>query len=253
MSESSSALLEGSRLLVTGGSGGIGRGICQVAARLGARVGFTWLENAAGSRDTEEKVRAQGAECEPIQVDLRTAEGTDRALRAVTDRWGGIDVLINAAGMSQSMPFVLLEDEDIAGVLELNFMAPVRLIRGAARVMIQQKFGRIVSISSIAASRSVPGPVHYALSKGALEGMTRSLAHELGPYGILVNAIAGGLFEGGLRSTIPEHHQHRYLDACSLGRIGQPAECGELACWLASRANTYVNGTIVYQDGATLA
>ncbi|HEV2836907.1 MAG TPA: SDR family oxidoreductase, partial [Pyrinomonadaceae bacterium] len=81
----------------------------------------------------------------------------------------------------------------------------------------------------------------------------RSLAHEVGPYGILVNAIAAGIFEGGLRSTIPEHHQKRYLDACALSRFGQPVECGEVVAWLASRRNTYINGTVIFLDGGTLA
>ena len=119
--------------------------------------------------------------------------------------------------------------------------------------MIRQKYGRIVNISSITGSRSIPGPVHYAASKGALEGFTRSLAHEIGPYGVLVNAVAAGIFEGGLRSTIPEHHQNRYLDACSLSRLGQPAECGELVAWLMSSRNTYMNGAILYLEGGTLA
>jgi len=118
--------------------------------------------------------------------------------------------------------------------------------------MVRRKFGRIVNISSIAGSRAVPGPVHYAASKGALEGMTRSLAQELGPYGILVNAVAAGIFEGGLRSTIPEHHQKRYVDACALSRIGRPEECGEIVSWLLSPRNTYTNGSVLYLDGGTL-
>jgi 3-oxoacyl-[acyl-carrier protein] reductase len=120
--------------------------------------------------------------------------------------------------------------------------------------MIRQKHGRLVNVSSIAGSRSIPGPVHYAASKGALEGLTRSLAHELGPYGILVNAVAAGIFEGGgLKSTIPAAHQKRYLDACALRRFGRPEECGELVCWLGSPRNTYVNGSVVFIDGGTLA
>src|SRR5688572_16720220 len=128
--------------------------------------------------------------------------------------------------------------------MELNVNAVFRLSRAAARGMIRRKYGRIVNIGSIAGARSIASPVHYATSKAALEGMTRALAHELGPYGILVNCIAAGIFEGGLRSTIPEHHQQRYVDSCALGRIGQPAECGELVAWLGSSRNSYVNGAV---------
>jgi 3-oxoacyl-[acyl-carrier protein] reductase len=137
--------------------------------------------------------------------------------------------------------------------MELNLFAAFRMCRAAVRGMIRQKYGRIVNISSITGSRSIAGPVHYAASKGALEGLTRSLAHEVGPYGVLVNAIAAGIFEGGLKTTIPEHHQKRYLDACALSRFGQPDECGEVVAWLGSRRNTYLNGTVIFLDGGTLA
>ena len=137
--------------------------------------------------------------------------------------------------------------------MELNVNAVFRLSRAAARGMVRQKWGRIINIGSIAGARAIASPVHYATSKGAIEGMTRSLAHELGPYGILVNAIAAGIFEGGLRSTIPEHHQQRYVDSCALKRIGRPAECGELVAWLASGRNTYLNGGVIVLDGGTVA
>jgi len=171
----------------------------------------------------------------------------------VEESWGAIDTLVNNAAFSEAVPFVLIDDKDFADIMELNLFAAFRMCRAAVRGMIRQKYGRIVNISSITGSRSIAGPVHYAASKGALEGLTRSLAHEVGPYGILVNAIAAGIFESGLRSTIPEHHQKRYLDACALSRFGQPVECGEVVAWLGSRRNTYLNGTVIFLDGGTLA
>jgi NAD(P)-dependent dehydrogenase (short-subunit alcohol dehydrogenase family) len=224
-----------------------------VAARLGARVAFTWSGNEDGRRGTEEAVVRLGAECEAINADLRREADCEDAVRRVIDRWQGIDVLINNAGVSEAVPFILLEDADVEALFEINLMAPVRLVRTAARSMVATGYGRVVNVSSITGSRAIPGPAHYAASKGALEAVTRSLAQELGRHGVLVNAIAAGIFEGGLRSTIPEHHQARYRNACALGRQGRPEECGELACWLGSRSNTYVNGTVVFQDGGTLA
>jgi NAD(P)-dependent dehydrogenase (short-subunit alcohol dehydrogenase family) len=246
-------LLAGQRALVTGGSGGIGQGICAVLAREGARVAFTWTGNEAGASATTKLVEGAGAECLAVRADLRELEAAARVVTAVEDAWEGVDVLVNNAAVSESVPFILLEDPDVRDVIELNVMAPFRLCRAAVRGMIRRKYGRIVNISSIAGSRTLPGPAHYAASKGALDGLTRSLAHEVGPYGILVNAIAAGIFEGGLRSTIPEHHQKRYVDACALHRVGQPAECGELVAWLASPRNTYVNGEVVFLDGGTVA
>ena len=245
--------MEGLRVLVTGGSGGLGQGICAVAAREGARVAFTWNENEAGAEATRELVRGFGRDCLSIQADLRQPEAARKVVAEVEQAWEAIDTLVNNAAFSEAVPFILLSDEDFADLMELNLFAAFRMCHAAVRGMIRQKYGRIVNISSITGSRSIAGPVHYAASKGALEGLTRSLAHEVGPYGVLVNAIAAGIFEGGLRSTIPEHHQKRYLDACALSRFGTPAECGEVVAWLGSRRNSYMNGTILFLDGGTLA
>lgn len=246
-------LLAGQRVLVTGGSSGIGRAICVVAAREGARVAFTWNGNEAGAADTQALVLRHGGPCLALRGDLRDRDAASRLVAAVESAWGAVDALVNNAGVSEAVPFVLLDDDDIADVMELNVGAAFRTCRAVLRGMIRQKYGRIVNISSIAGSRTVPGPVHYAASKGAIEGLTRSLAHEVGRYGILVTAVAAGIFDGGLRSTIPEHHQRRYVDASALSRIGEPQECGELVAWLMSSRNTYLTGTVIFLDGGTLA
>jgi 3-oxoacyl-[acyl-carrier protein] reductase len=251
MSTSDSKSLHGRRALVTGGSSGIGAGICEVLAREGARVAFTYHERAAGADATLARVRAHGDGL-AIQVDLRERDAPARAVAEVERAWDGIDILVNNAATSEAVPFVLLDDADWDDLMALNVTAVFRLVRAAARAMVRQKHGRIVNIGSIAGSRAIASPVHYATSKGAIEGMTRALAHELGRYDILVNCIAAGIFEGGLRSTIPEHHQKRYVDACALGRFGLPAECGELVAWLASSRNSYLNGAVIVLDGGTL-
>jgi 3-oxoacyl-[acyl-carrier protein] reductase len=251
-SGTSERLLADKRVLVTGGSGGIGRGICDVLAREGAKVAFTYHGNAAGADATLELVRRHGDGLS-IAADLRDREAPARVVSEIEAAWGGLDALVNNAAVSEAVPFVLLDDDQWDDVIALNVTAVFRLCRAAVRGMVRRKYGRIVNIGSIAGTRAIASPVHYAASKGAIEGMTHSLAHELGRYGILTNCISAGIFEGGLRSTIPEHHQKRYIDACALGRIGQPAECGELAAWLASSRNTYLNGAVIVLDGGTLA
>ncbi len=252
VSEAGGLFAPGERALVTGGSGGIGRGICAVLAREGARVAFTWATDAEGAAATRTAIEAAGAECLALQVDLRDPAASEAAVAAVESAWGGLDVLVNNAAYSEAVPFVLLEDEDLDALLQVNLVAAIRLTRRALKPMVRQRHGRVVNVGSIAGNRTIPGPVHYAASKGGLEAFTRSLAHEVGRYGVLVNAIAAGIFEGGLKSTIPDHHQRRYLDACALGRFGTPEECGELVAWLASRRNGYVTGAVIVQDGGTL-
>ena len=196
-------LMSGLRVLVTGGSGGIGQGICTVAAREGANVAFTWHGNKDGADATEKIVRDFGRECLPVQADLRNASEAAKVVAAVEETWGGVDTLVNNAAFSEAVPFILIDDKDFADIMELNLFAAFRMCRAAVRGMIRQKYGRIVNISSITGSRSIAGPVHYAASKGALEGLTRSLAHEVGPYGILVNAIAAGTGRCSRQNQIP--------------------------------------------------
>ncbi|HTL36781.1 MAG TPA: SDR family oxidoreductase [Kofleriaceae bacterium] len=251
----SSGFLGGKRVLVTGGSGGIGRGICEVLAREGARVAFTYHGNREGADATLALVKQHGGSDAGMAIgaDLRERDAATKIVGEIESAWGGVDCLVNNAAVSEAVPFVLLDDDQWDDVVALNVTGVFRLCRAAVRGMIRQKWGRIVNIGSIAGTRAIASPVHYAASKGAIEGMTHSMAHELGRYGILTNCISAGIFEGGLRSTIPEHHQKRYVDACALGRIGQPAECGELAAWLASPRNTYLNGAVIVLDGGTLA
>jgi 3-oxoacyl-[acyl-carrier protein] reductase len=246
-------LLHGRRVLVTGGSSGIGQGICEVVAREGAKVAFTYQSNAAGAEATAALVRAHGVDVLAIQHDLRDKDAPNSVVAQVEAAWQGVDALVNNAAVSEAVPFVLIDDDEWDDLFALNVTAVFRLCRAACRGMLRQKYGRIVNIGSIAGTRAIASPVHYAASKGAIEGMTRSLAHELGRYDILTNCIAAGIFEGGLRSTIPEHHQKRYVDSCALNRIGTPAECGELVAWLASERNTYLNGAVIVLDGGTLA
>ncbi len=245
-------LLERKKVLITGGSGGIGRGICEVAAGEGAYVAFTWYNNEKGAQETEKILQTYGNEYLAIKTDLRDRLSAGKVVEKIVEKWGAIDALVNNAAVSESIPFILIDDNDFYDLMELNLFAVFRLTQAAIRSMIRQKYGRIVNISSIAGSRTIPSPVHYACSKGAIEGFTHSLAHEVGPYGIMVNAVAAGIFEGGLRSTIPEHHQQRYLNACALSRFGAPVECGELVAWLLSDRNTYMNGAVLYHDGGTL-
>ena len=242
-------LLHGQRVLVTGGSGGIGRGICQVAAREGAKVAFTWLSNEQGAHETADLC---GKAALPVHVDLADPTAPKRLIAAVQSHLGGLDVLINNAAVSEAVAFMDVSEKHLDELLQINLVAPIHLTQEALRPMIQQRYGRVVNMSSIAGSRAVNGPVHYAASKGGLEGFTRSLAQEVGPHGILVNAVAAGMFEGGLRSAIPPEFQERYLVGNALSRFGTPVECGELVAWLASPRNTYVNGAVLFQDGGAL-
>src|SRR6185437_7883163 len=167
--EGRAGLLGGRNVLVTGGSSGIGRGIAAVCAREGAQVAFTYATNAEGAEATLAIVRQHGTGL-AISADLRDRAAPARVVAQVEEAWGGIDVLVNNAAVSEVVPFPLLEDADWDELMELNVNAVFRLSRAAARGMLRRKYGRIVNIESIAGARAIASPVHYATSKGALEG-----------------------------------------------------------------------------------
>ena len=173
--------MEGLRVLVTGGSGGIGQGICQVAAREGAKVAFTWRGNQTGADETAALIREHGGESLAIQADLRERDAAAQVIATIEAAWGAVDTLVNNAAVSEAVPFILLDDDDFADMMELNLFGAFRMCRAAVRGMIRQKHGRIVNISSITGSRSIAGPVHYAASKGALEGLTGLLGDKALP------------------------------------------------------------------------
>ena len=227
-------------ILITGAASGIGLALTRHFAAQGHRVIACDLQHP----DIDGTIRK-------LAFDVADAAQIEQALTQVAD--DPPDVLINNAGLQYVAPLEEYPPERWQQLIAVMLTGAAMLTRATLPVMRRKGFGRIVNIGSIAGTRAIASPVHYAASKGALEGMTHSLAHELGRYGILTNCISAGIFDGGLRSTIPEHHQKRYIDACALGRIGQPGECGELAAWLASPRNTYLNGAVIVLDGGTLA
>ena len=247
----SEGLLAGERVLITGGSGGIGRGICEVAAREGAKVAFVWNTNEAGAQETEAALRALGAEVLAIQADLTLPQAAQEVVAQVEEAWEGIDGLVNNAGFSEAVPFVLLEDEDMQNLLELNLLAPFRLTRAALRGMIRRKHGRIVNLSSITGTRTIPGPVHYATSKGAILQMSRTLALEWAPHGITVNCVLPGPFGTEMNQSLlddPEAYKS-FVSRIPLGRWGNLDEIGGLIVFLASDASSFITGAGITIDG----
>lgn len=249
-----SRLLEGKRALITGGSRGLGRALAEVFAGEGARVCFTWNRNAEAAAEALAGVRAAGGpaaeSARAEQVSVLDAAATQALVDDLTASWGGVDVLVNNAGITQNLPLALLDEADWDKVMDVNVKGAFLTSRTVLRSMIRRKEGGVIlNLGSLAGVRAIDAPVHYCTSKAALVGLTQGLAKEVGRYGIRVNCLAPGLLEGGLGVNLPEHRLKDYLHHCALGRVGTFEEVARFAAFLVSDRSTSVTGTTVVMDG----
>jgi NAD(P)-dependent dehydrogenase (short-subunit alcohol dehydrogenase family) len=247
--------LEGKVAIVTGSSRGIGRAIAEGLASAGAAV-------TVNGRDRERTeaaasaIAAAGGKSLAVDADVSDPAGVERLIAAALDTFGHLDILVNNAGISPYYkPAETLTEAEWDEVIRTNLKAVFLCCRAAGRVMIRHKSGRIINMSSIAGKIALPKLVAYSAAKGAINQLTRVLAVEWAPHGILVNAIAPGYVETNLTKGLrenPKHHE-ALLRQIPLGRLGKPSEIVGAAIYLASDAASYVTGHILDVDGGWLS
>lgn len=242
-------LLEGKRVLITGGSSGLGRSLVCTFAREGASVAFNYSRNEQGAKDTEAAVQQYASRVRSFKGSVLDSEATRSMLQTLASDWGGIDILVNNAGISQMLPVALLEEENWDELMDINVKGTYLVTRSVLKGMIRRRSGRVLNIGSLAGMRMIEAPVHYAASKAAIKGFTESLAKEVGRYGITVNSLAPGLLEGGVGANLPDYRLRDYLHHCALGRLGKFSEIADLCAFMVSDQNTYMTGFTLVVDG----
>ena len=236
--------LSGRTALVTGASGGIGGAIARQLHAQGAAVvlaGRRRYALAALAEALGEKVRIEIAELAEPEAAQRLIEAADAA--------GGVDVLINNAGLTRDNLAVRMKDEDWQTVLEVNLSAGFRLIRAALRGMMRRRWGRIVNVTSIVAQTGNPGQANYAAAKAGMIGMTKSLAAEVASRGITVNCIAPGFIETPMTDALSEQERARLLERVPVGRLGSTADVAAAVGYLVSEEAAYVTGQTLHVNG----
>jgi 3-oxoacyl-[acyl-carrier protein] reductase len=237
--------LSGRRALVTGASGAIGGAIARALHGQGAAVALSGtrreaLEALAG----ELKERAH-----VLPADLADAAAVDGLVPRAEEAMGGLDILVNNAGLTRDGLAMRMRDDDWELVIRVNLEAAFRLARAALRGMMRQRFGRIISISSVVGVTGNAGQANYAASKAGLIGLTKALAQEVATRGVTVNAVAPGFIESAMTDALGEKQRQAILTAVPMGRLGTGADIAAAVVYVASAEAAYVTGQTLHVNG----
>jgi 3-oxoacyl-[acyl-carrier protein] reductase len=246
--------LDGRRALVTGASRGIGRATAEALAAAGAAVAINYARSAAEAAEVAELLRGRGTDVELVQADVADAAQVEAMFERLRARWDGVDIVVNNAAVTHDGFVMLMNPEGWDEVIAVNLRGPFLCARQALRPMIKRRWGRIVNVISPAALLGKDGAANYAAAKGGLLSFTKSLAREVGRFGITVNAVCPGLVETRLIASLPPAERERHQGDIALGRFGGPDEIAQAIRFLVSPAASYVSGaTLVVDGGLTMA
>lgn len=232
--------------LVTGASRGIGRAIAATLAARGLKVIGT-ATSESGAAGIHEALAPAGGR--GLCLDVNDAAGVEAALDSILKEFGGLQVLVNNAGITRDGLAMRMKDEDWDAVLDTNLKAVFRLSRAVMRPMMKQRYGRIVNITSVVGASGNPGQANYAAAKAGVAGLTRALARELGSRSITVNCVAPGFIATDMTEVLPEAAKAALLNQIPLGALGRPEDIAEAVAFLASPAAGYITGTELHVNG----
>ena len=234
--------LTGKCALVTGASRGIGRAIAIALAKAGADVAINFAGNEEAAKQTEDICAAYGVNTLVIKADVANAAECKEMVEQVKERFGKIDILVNNAGITKDKLMIGMSEMDFTEVINTNLKGSFLCMQLVSKLMIKQRYGRIINMSSVVGLHGNAGQVNYAASKAGVIGMTKSAAKELASRNITVNAVAPGMIETDMTAVIPEKAKEAMMATIPAGRAGKPEEIADTVVFLASEKAAYITG-----------
>src|SRR5438105_8795812 len=225
--------------IVTGGSRGIGRAIVQALAREGAKVAFTYVQNKVAADEI-----ANGDTIVAFQADVANFDQAKDLVKQVKEKFGRIDILVNNAGITRDKLLLMMSEKDWDDVLDTNLKGVFNLTKPAVGVMLRQRSGTILNITSISGIVGMGGQVNYSSSKAGMIGFTKALAKEIAKANITVNALALGFVETDMTDALNAEYKTKALEQIPLGRLGKPEEMAEVALFMLSPQARYMTGQV---------
>ena len=238
---------EGQIALVTGASRGIGAAIALELARKGVKVIGTATTEAGAVKISEALADFEG--CKGYMLDVTKAAAAEALVEAVIKEYGGLQILVNNAGITRDNLAMRMKDDEWDAVMEANLKGVFRMCRSVMRTMMKQRYGRIINITSVVGASGNPGQANYAAAKAGVAGMTRALARELGSRNITVNCVAPGFIETDMTASLQEEQQKALLGQIPLGHLGKPADVAHAVAYLGSPQASYVTGQELHVNG----
>ena len=238
--------LKGKNALVTGGSRGIGHAIVKKYAENGANVAFTYLSSAEKARAIEQELSAQyGVKVKGYQSDAASYTATETLINDVVKDFGAIDILVNNAGITRDNLILRMSEEQFDEVIKANLKSIFNLTKHVSKIMLRQKSGSIINITSIVGMRGQAGQSNYAASKAGIIGFTKSIAEEFGSRSIRCNAISPGFIETDMTHILNEDVKKSFMSQIPLQRMGRADDVANAALFLGSDLSTYITGQVL--------
>ncbi|MFK5973297.1 MAG: 3-oxoacyl-[acyl-carrier-protein] reductase [Flavobacteriaceae bacterium] len=245
-------LLQGKNVIITGASRGIGMGVAQVFADHGANVAFTYSSSEAPALKLEKELIAKGVKAKAYKSNAASFSESQKLIEQVLADFGGIDILINNAGITKDKLLMRMAEEDFDSVIEINLKSVFNMTKAVQRTMLKQRKGSIINMSSVVGVKGNAGQANYAASKAGMIGFTKSVALELGSRNIRCNAIAPGFIETEMTGKLDDKVVQTWRDAIPLKRGGTPEDIANACLFFASDLSGYITGQVLNVDGGML-
>lgn len=242
-------MLEGKKAIVTGGSRGIGRAIALELAKAGADVAIFYAGNHAAAEETINSIKKLGRVAIALQVDVSDSAQVETAVKQVHKEFGQIDILVNNAGIVRDNLLMRMKEEEWDDVLDTNLKSVFLCTKAVSRIMMKQRSGRIINLSSIVGVKGNAGQANYTASKAGIIGFTRAAAKEFASRGITVNAVAPGFIETDINADLTEEWRQELLKMIPLGHTGSPEDVAKTVKFLVSDDAKYITGQVIHVDG----
>ena len=235
--------------VVTGASRGIGRQVAKDLASYGATVVANYPNSNDSAEQTVEEIEKSGGTAIMSEFDVSDFDAVQEGIGSVIDKFGGVDILINNAGITRDGLFLRMKEEDWDIVFAVNLKGVFNCTKAVVRSMSKQKYGRIINIASVVGEMGNAGQLNYSSTKAGVIGFTKSAAKEFGSRGITVNAISPGFIQTDITQDIPEEYKQKYMESIPLGRFGETTDISNVISFLVSDNASYITGEIVRVNG----
>ena len=245
-------LLQDKNVLITGASRGIGKGIAQLFAQHGANVAFTYSSSEGPALELEKELAALGVKAKAYKSNAASFAEAEELVNAVLNDFGGLEVLINNAGITKDNLLMRMGEEDFDQVIAVNLKSVFNMTKAVQRTFLKQRKGSIINMSSVVGVKGNAGQANYAASKAGIIGFTKSVALELGSRNIRCNAIAPGFIETEMTEKLDEKTVQGWRDAIPLKRGGTPEDVANACLFLAGDLSAYITGQVLHVDGGML-